>query len=348
MKIDVTAFAALEDMPAEIAGLFANAEVFSTRWWWHSTIAAGMAPDATPRFMLASANGHALALFAMQQRQRGAVLESLTTPYSCRYAPLLRNGLDEPALRGIGAAFAGAWRRWPSVRIDALPDDLPGLPALRAGFREGGLTVAPFDHFGNWHENVAGLTWAAYLAARPGELRETVRRRLRRTDRDGDIGWTLVTGGADLEAGIAEYEDVYARSWKTPEPFPRFNAVLMRAAAAVGALRLGILRQGGRAVAAQLWVVHEGCVTVLKLAHDESFRALSPGTLLTALMIRRLLEAEHVEELDFGRGDDEYKRLWVGRRRQRIGLLLINPRRLRGLALLGRAWLGGARRRLRA
>jgi CelD/BcsL family acetyltransferase involved in cellulose biosynthesis len=68
---------------------------------------------------------------------------------------------------------------------------------------------------------------------------------------------------------------------------------------------------------------------------------------LTALMIRRLIEEDGVRVLDFGRGDDPYKRLWVGSRRQRIGLVLADPLSPLGLAALGRQWAGALLRRLR-
>lgn len=122
---------------------------------------------------------------------------------------------------------------------------------------------------------------------------------------------------------------------------------MMRAAAGRGVLRLGLLRSQGRAVAAQIWIVMNGTAAVLKLAHDEAAKSLSPGTVLTALMIRDLLDHEHVAELDFGRGDDPYKRLWTGRRRQRIGIELIDPLRPAGFFGLARHVLGRARRRLR-
>ena len=102
----------------------------------------------------------------------------------------------------------------------------------------------------------------------------------------------------------------------------------MRATAAGGRLRLGVLRRGvdGVAVAAQYWVLGGGQAWLLKLAHAEESRAASPGPALTALMVRHLLERDGVRALDFGRGDDPYKRLWVGQRRQRMGLVLADPR----------------------
>ena len=174
-------------------------------------------------------------------------------------------------------------------------------------------------------------------------LRETVRRKLRRTPTTLEIVATTDT----VEAGIDAYEEIYARSWKVPEPYPRFHAEMMRRAAAAGVLRLVLLRVEARVIAAQIWIVQGGRAAVLKLAHDESDKTLSPGTVLTALMIRELLGREAVTELDFGRGDDAYKQLWATQRRQRIGIVLANPLRLRGLAALGRQALGHARRRLR-
>jgi CelD/BcsL family acetyltransferase involved in cellulose biosynthesis len=150
----------------------------------------------------------------------------------------------------------------------------------------------------------------------------------------------VIAGGDGLAAGIAAYDHVYARSWKEEEPFPGFGPALLRAAAAAGVLRLGVLRRAGVAVAAQYWTVTGGTATLHKLAHDEAARSLSPGTVLTALMVRHLLEHDHVGELDFGRGDDGYKAGWTGARRQRIGVLLCPPWHSAGAAALARHLLG--------
>jgi len=64
-------------------------------------------------------------------------------------------------------------------------------------------------------------------------------------------------------------------------------------------------------------------------------------------MIRHMIEHERVSELDFGRGDDPYKQGWVAERRQRIGLLLINPLRPGGILALARHTMGRIKARLR-
>ena len=137
---------------------------------------------------------------------------------------------------------------------------------------------------------------------------------------------------------------MYGRSWKETEPFPSFNVALMRAMAAGGGLRLGVWSIAAQPVAVQFWVVDRGCAVVLKLAHDEAFKVHSPGTVLTALMLRHLLEQEQVAQIDFGRGDDAYKQGWAKQRRQRVGLLLADPFSVAGAAAIARHHMGTLRR----
>ncbi len=89
-------------------------------------------------------------------------------------------------------------------------------------------------------------------------------------------------------------------------------------------------------MAVQFWVVHREWAAVLKLAHDEAVKAFSPGTVLTALMIEHLLTYDNITNLDFGRGDDAYKLGWTEARHQRVGVLLANPTRIKGVAAIAR------------
>jgi CelD/BcsL family acetyltransferase involved in cellulose biosynthesis len=351
--VEISATDDLALLPEGAAALFAARGAggglegfYATADWYRTLVATALPAGATPCFVLACLDGIPAALFPLLRMGDGA-LQSLTTPYTCLYQPLVAEGVNAAQLRRIGAALGRFCRRWPSLRIEALDADWPGLAPLCAGLRRARLVPLRFDHFGNWHENVAGLSWAAYLASRDGALRETIRRRAARVARDKRIRIALLRMPAEIAPGITAFEDVYGRSWKIPEPHPHFNAALMRMAADQGVLRLLVMWQDAQPVAVQYWIVTGGAASVLKLAHDEAFRALSPGTVLTAWMIRHLLDEEHVRELDFGRGDDPYKQGWTARRRQRVGLLVVDPRRLSGLALLARHGLGLLRRLIR-
>jgi len=336
-------YPSLDALPADTDTLFATADsVFATQSWWRLIQMEAMPRGSEAGFVLCRIGGKPAGLFPLI-RAAGARWRSFTTPYTCRYTPLIAPGADAVA---VCAAFARMCRRNGVTRLDALPEEWPHLDALIAGAQDAGLSVRRFAHFGNWYENVATLGWTGYLARRPGALRETIRRRLRRADREPEARFTSIEGTEGLEQGIAAFEAVYAKSWKDPEPFPRFNAAMIRVAAERGILRLGIWSLAGQPVAAQFWIVERGQATVLKLAHDEAFKAYSPGTVLTATMLRHLLDVDGVEAIDFGRGDDPYKRDWASERRQRIGLLLIDPRHPAGLLAMLRHDMGRLRTRL--
>ena len=311
---------------------------YATADWYRLVLQAALPTDAQPCFVIARINARPEALLALQRLADGT-LQSLTTPYSCAWQPALK---IEPS--AIGTAVAKFCRTTTSLRLEALDPAWPHLQPFCDGMRRGGFIPLRFDHFGNWHETVEGQNWPTYLAAREGTLRETIRRRTARAGRDPAVRLELLQTAAEIPPGIAAFETVYARSWKRPEPYPNFNAGLIRMAAATGALRLGLMWHADTPIAVQLWIVVDGAASVLKLAHDEDHRALSPGTVLTAWMIRRLLDVEHVRTLDFGRGDDPYKQGWAGQRRQRIGILFANLRRPAGLSLLARHLAGTVRR----
>lgn len=298
-----------------------------------------MPSGARPLWLAARQNGAPAALLPLMAL-KGGTLTSLTSPYTILYQPLLAPGTSP---FDAGRALGQTLRRWPLTRLEALDPAWPALAPFLAGLRRAGLVPRAFDHFGNWFEDTDGIGWEAYLESRPSPLRNTIRRRLRAVEKLPEIRCQIVQAPGEVEAALAAYETVYAKSWKEPEPFPRFNPVLLPALAREGALRMAVLWRDDAVLAAQYWTVDDGVATVLKLAHDEAAKALSPGTVLTAIVVRTLL-GEGIRALDFGRGDDPYKRGWTEHRRQRTGVVLATPWRPDGMAVLARHWLGAVRR----
>ena len=313
-----------------------DGDVFATRLWYDTLIAHAVPPTAQP---LLARFGQGAGLLPLLRQ--GGRLQSMTSPYTLEWRPLLAPGMANAA----GNALGGWLRHRPPLRFEAMIADLDTFLSAAASR---GIVAQHYAHFGNWHEELCqGADWESYLAARPPALRTTVQRKLARARRD--FRFELIDGPAALPPAISAYEAVRAESWKPAEPFPDFDAALLRAAAPHGLVRLGILRDAvdGRPVAAQYWLVSGRKAWLLKLCHSEARRAASPGTALTAMMIRHLLQHDAASTLDFGRGDDVYKKLWVGARRQRNGVVLAHPWHPAGLLSVSRHRLGGWLRRAR-
>ena len=266
--------------------------------------------------------------------QSPLALLSLANFYSVEHSPV--SAATEalgPALDAIIAEILTDRPRWDCIRLLELDPSEDSYGALVRALRRAGLLVECTPGAATWFEATGGMSFKDYLAERPSQLRSTWHRKRRGLTATGQLTTQFFSEPAGIETAIADYETVYRASWKAPEAFPHFIPALIRLAAELGALRMGVYYIDGCPAAAQFWILWRRRAVIYKLAHDSRFDKLSLGTLLTMDMVERVLEQDRPEEINFGRGDDPYKRLWLGRRRQRWGITASNPRTVRGLRL---------------
>lgn len=311
--------------------LAASAEesFFNHPAWYEVVRQSGMTPGEQAHVYSDAAARAALLLKKAGERR----LASLTNVYSCEHAPLLTPSASGEAFDEIVGEIVAERPRWHSLLFAGLDPEAPAFATLAQALRRHCMLVRPYFDFGVWFEDTGGLTFAEYAAQRPTQLRNTWSRKRKRLAATGRGSLVVYDGPAQIEQGIADYETVYRASWKEPEPYPRFMPDLMRCSARLGALRLGIQYLDDVPAAAQIWIVWRGRATIFKLAHDDRFKDLSLGTILTMAMMERVLELDRPIEVNLGRGDDDYKKLWLPRRRERWGLLAANPRTAAGLTL---------------
>ena len=225
-------------------------------------------------------------------------------------------------------------------RLEIAP--LETVEPLAGAFREAGWIVFIGPATISWRIATAGKDFNVYWASRPGKLRSTAQRKARAA------GLEIEIRSAFDPAAWAAYEEVYAASWKPEEGSPAFLRALAEQEGAAGRLRLGIARKDGRPLAAQLWTVEDGTAWIHKLAYREDARSLSPGTVLSMAMFRAALDEDRVSRIDYGTGDDGYKRDWMGDRATLWRLEAYNPSSAAGLAGAARAGLSALVRRLRS
>ncbi len=259
------------------------------------------------------------------------ILHSLTNAYSCEHAVIASPTAERAAgFRRLAEHLANESPAWDRLMLSGFDEADPALPELAAALRHAGMIVKPFFDSGTWYEITKGISFAEYLANRPSVLRSTWRRKEAKLESCGGGEFMFLDSSEKLESGISHYQEVYANSWKPDEHFPFFIPELIRMAARLGALRMGILHFRGRPMAAQFWIVWNGRACIYKLAHDRSADDFSLGTILTMRMMELVIGRDKPVEVNFGRGDDPYKKLWLSRRRERWGLAAANPRTLRG------------------
>jgi CelD/BcsL family acetyltransferase involved in cellulose biosynthesis len=308
---------------------------FESRLEWFDLLQRSVFPaDSGIRYVHASDGGRIVALLPVRADRRNGVrkIQALGNFYTPLFAPPIScgqgNGVPKQLLKRA-TEIAG---RADVLLFSPMDPDSPLFRDLLVQIEALGWIPFKFFCFGNWYLPVTG-DWQHYLASRGANLRGNIQRRTRRfLDAGGAL--ELVTDASALDEAIAAFESVYSASWKRAEPYPRFIPALIYQLASDEALRLGIARLNGRPVAAQLWFVAGGKASIYKVAYDEACARYSPGTVLTAHLMRQAIDGDRVGEVDFLIGDDAYKKKWMTHRRERWGIVAYDPRTLMGGALL--------------
>lgn len=327
MTVNIACFDDLDAVGQDAAGALDRARRpgLYDRLDWFRLLAVHAPPPGRLAVWRARDGDRAAWLFlAVEGRKAGAY----AAWYSLRVGPIGDMSLVTPLARAI--------RRSGVAKVELAPVEDP--EPLAAAFEAAGWRVRVTEKTGNWRVSTEGGDFAAYWAKRPGRLRSTAARKAKAAGLEIEIYDRF-----DADAWAA-YEDVYRASWKPEEGSFAFLRALGAQEGAAGTLRLGIARKDGKPLAAQLWLVENGEATIHKLAYREDARHLSPGTVLGEAMFRRAIDADRVRLIDYGTGDDAYKRDWMEERRPLWRLEAWNPSTLRGLAGWVRA-LAGRRRR---
>lgn len=253
----------------------------------------------------------------------GGHLHALSNWYTFRYRPLASR--PDGLLEALAQDLAGKARR---VTLSGLPDEDRSASRLEAAFRNTGWLVRREVCDSNHILPVDGRSYEQYLVSRPGKLRTTLRRKSGKVE-------TRVLEHFDAEVWNA-YESIYAESWKPEEGSPAFLRAFAEAEGKAGRLRLGIVLAEGAPVAAQMWTVEHGTAWIHKLAHREAAKPLSPGSVLSAALFRHVIDVDRVDLVDFGTGDDPYKRDWMEVVRPRYRLDMFRAGSPRNWPTLGR------------
>jgi Acetyltransferase (GNAT) domain len=284
---------------------------------WYRLLNAYAPPSGK---LLAARSGETWLFLAAE----GACARAYANWYTLRFAA---PGAEPEALRLIAESLRGRSPRLSRVELGPLAQDDPLIHAFRTA---GWLTFVE-ESTVNWQIDTTGLSFEDYWAARPSRLRNTAKRKGKAAALDINI-----YNNFDPKAWKA-YEAIYRASWKPGEGSPDFLKALAQQQGARGALRLGIARKDGHAIAAQLWLVEHGHATIHKLAYDDAARDLSPGTLLSVEMFRHVLDRDRVTMIDFGTGNDPYKAEWMDRCEPLQRMIAFNPFSPAGMAGAARA-----------
>jgi CelD/BcsL family acetyltransferase involved in cellulose biosynthesis len=311
------------DTVNDLQGLsFAGQGPFARREWFTLLEKAGKRP-----FVALASEGRDAVALPLAKGADG--LENLTNWYAFTWSDLATGHTARPSL--LARLARDLRSRASRLTLTKLADEDGTATRLEAAFRQAGWFVLRERCDSNHVLRVAGRGYEDYLAARPGPLRTTLKRKAKK------VTVEILT---DFEEDAWQsYQEVYAESWKPEESDDALLHDFAKAEAAAGHLRMGLARHDGEVVAAQFWTVEDGVAYIHKLAHLERAKPLSAGTTLTAALFAWVIDRDRVEWVDFGTGDDPYKRDWMEQVRPRYRLTCWRAGDARNWPAIGKALL---------
>jgi len=246
--------------------------------------------------------------------------------YSFTWRPLVSQTDSGTSL--LEAVARSLKKRAYRVTLEPVPDEDGSAQQLRNAFAAAGWSVNMEECDTNHVLAVHGRSFETYWAARPGKLRTTLKRKAKKVD---------ITIHTDFNAGAwDDYESIYQNSWKPEEDHPEMLRAFAEAEGAEGRIRLAIAHHQDQAIAAQFWTVENGVAYIHKLAHLEEHKNLSAGTSVSAALFQRVIDIDKVSLVDFGTGDEAYKRDWMEFTRPRFRIDCLDPRSPRAWSRLAK------------
>ncbi|TFH12487.1 MAG: GNAT family N-acetyltransferase [Nitrosomonadales bacterium] len=292
-------------------------------------------PKARAVLFMRSAAGQAGSLFERKFCGSNSI-SSMTAHQTLFFAPAIRETDDQysEVISALIGSICKDDRSWDVIDLNFLDPNSRVYGALIQALKRFGLSLREYYWRACICEDVSNTTYANYLASRSKAVKKTYVYKQRKLAKTEKTRFEMITGGENLESGIEDYEHVLANSWKGAEPFPNHAAGLIRAAAAAGALRLGLYYIENTPVATHLWIVTSGRATICKHHHDSKYDKESVGAILTMRMFEYAIDTEKVHTIDFGVGDEPAKRYWLNEEESICGVVAFNDRSLRGLMSL--------------
>lgn len=272
----------------------ASASPFDRAEWF--TLLAEALPEAR---IAVAVNGKGTAALPLVERPQR--LEPLVNWYAFGWRPLFTPDAEREVLLADLARMLKTRRS--RVTFWPVPEEDKSASTIESAFQKAGW-ITRRSVFDTCHVlPVEGRSYADYLAGRPGRLRTTLKRKAKK------LGVEI---HRDFNTSVWDtYEEIYSQSWKPEESDPALLRAFAEAEGNAGRIRLGLACHEGRPIAVQFWTVESGRAFIHKLAHLPDAQPLSPGSVLTAALMEHVIDKDRVNVVDFGTGDDPYKRDWM-------------------------------------
>jgi CelD/BcsL family acetyltransferase involved in cellulose biosynthesis len=284
------------------------------RIWWE-TRGGGEWPDAQLALITARQDGRLIGgapLFYTPDHQGRPSLLLVGSIEISDYLDLLVRPADlQPFLNNLLPCLDSLpLPEWKALDLYNLLETSPTLPALEAAAQ---LHKRSYQVERLQHSPYIPLPgdWETYLSGIDKKQRHEIRRKMRRAEESGvPLRWYILQDAQKVNEEIDALLDLMAQdddkaAFLTPAMREQMHKTIS-CAFEVGCMNLAFLEINGEKAAAYLSFDYLNRLWVYNSGLNRKFNEFSPGWVLLGYLLRWANEQKY-EELDFMRGDEEYK-----------------------------------------
>jgi len=320
-------------LPESANILFAQSEqrsLFCSRIWLETLSTHALAEHQSLLLACVIESSRTLAILPLIKGAQGD-LSSLSNNFTSLYSLLMTNsGQQDSILKCLAEGLARhiaddtSEKKTQSILFEPIDTNDDNIMRLHQLIEANGFKSQTYFRFYNWMHPIQDQSFDEYMAERPANLRNTIRRKKSKLGREHGYEIRLYKNDKKtpmlIDQVLKHYTEIYKTSWKTNEFFSDFTPALVNGLYQNNWLRLAILYANEQPIAAQIWFVVHGKANIYRLVHDENWKQYSPGSILTEYLMRYVIDTDKVAEIDFLTGNERYKQDWMTVRRERFGI----------------------------
>jgi len=221
--------------------------------------------------------------------------------------------------------FSEIYRNWDILDFYSIPEENDCFDILKMAIKQTGLKHLEYFCFGDCYLDNIEYSGDEYFTNLPKKIRKDVSYCQRLLQKMGNFEFKLINNGDLIHHHMDLYYEVYSKSWQQKEGIgPTFHRDLAKMAARNGWLRLGFLFLNNYPISSQFWISCNDTAFIMKTVYDQDYKKFSPGKILTAEMMKYVIDIDKVKTVDYLQGDESYKQDWMPGKRERKGILFYN------------------------
>ncbi len=200
---------------------------------------------------------------------------------------------------------------WKSIKLSSIREDSPTLNTFASIAKNNmGYDIQILEEDVSPGMNLPN-DWEEFISNLPKKDRHELRRKIRRLERYGEVGFQVLTNSADVKINISDFFSLMKKSRLDKAEFltderESFFRTISTELSNINQLRLYFLELNGIRVAATLGFEYNNNFYLYNSGYDPEYSSLSVGLISKAYCIKDAIENE-MTYFDFLRGSESYK-----------------------------------------